>query len=62
MWEGPPPSGRGEPGDARKREEKQRYDRERVSGAVPYLRIRCLNVQRFTPPSPSPLQSAPLRD
>ncbi len=38
------PSRRGEPVDAQKREEKQRYDEERVSGAVPHLRSRCLNV------------------
>jgi hypothetical protein len=43
--ESPPPlSRRGEPGDAWKREEKQRYDEEQGSGAVPHLRIRCLNV------------------
>ncbi len=58
MWEGsPPPPGGGNPETHGKREEKQRYDRERVSGAVPHLRIRCLNVQQFTPPSPSPLQA-----
>ena len=44
MGRPPPSSRRGEPGDARKREEKQRYDEERVSGAVPHLRSRCLNV------------------
>jgi hypothetical protein len=34
-----PPSGRGEPGDVRKREEMERYDIEQGSGAVPHLRI-----------------------
>jgi hypothetical protein len=40
----PPPSRRGEPGDAQKREEKERYEEERASGAGPHLRNWCLNV------------------
>ncbi len=40
----PPSSGREKPGDARKHEEKERYEKEQVSGAVPHLRIWCLPV------------------